>query len=238
MTAIAQLPAQIQLSFNQKTNFISLPTGASTSTLKWLVDNSILTSMSEELRLLSLYFTINNTLLSYDTYHDKPLSELSKRFDLRAPVLGSIRLRGGKGGFGSMLRAQGGRMNSKVPSNNDACRDLNGRRLKTVRRARKLIEHIELQKERDKERKEKLKKKIEKGLKGKNVQKALFDDHKYLKESEEIKSNMKLSVLKAKDLNNGNKKVEKRNNTVFDDDLSDSSEEEIMELTNKKKKVE
>lgn len=46
-------------------------------------------------------------------------------------------LLGGKGGFGSMLRAQGGRMNSKKSTNNDACRDLSGRRLKTVRTAEK-----------------------------------------------------------------------------------------------------
>jgi len=50
----------------------------------------------------------------------------------------SLRVNGGKGGFGSMLRAQGGRMNSqKGPANTDACRDLSGRRIKTVNDAKK-----------------------------------------------------------------------------------------------------
>jgi hypothetical protein len=43
---------------------------------------------------------------------------------------------GGKGGFGSMLRAQGGKM-GKNQDNNDSCRDLNGRRLSTMKEAKK-----------------------------------------------------------------------------------------------------
>ncbi|ORX50160.1 hypothetical protein DM01DRAFT_1290764 [Hesseltinella vesiculosa] len=43
-----------------------------------------------------------------------------------------LRLRGGKGGFGSLLRSQGGRMNSQKTTNFDACRDLQGRRLRDV----------------------------------------------------------------------------------------------------------
>lgn len=49
------------------------------------------------------------------------------------------RLRGGKGGFGSQLRAAGGRMSSKKgkDENNDSCRDLSGRRLSTIKEAKK-----------------------------------------------------------------------------------------------------
>lgn len=47
------------------------------------------------------------------------------------------RLLGGKGGFGSQLRAAGGRMSSQKTSNNDSCRDLNGRRLSTLKEAKK-----------------------------------------------------------------------------------------------------
>lgn len=49
----------------------------------------------------------------------------------------TARLSGGKGGFGSMLRAQGGRMSSQKSTNTDACRDLSGRRIKTVNEAKK-----------------------------------------------------------------------------------------------------
>lgn len=47
------------------------------------------------------------------------------------------RLLGGKGGFGSQLRAAGGRMSSQKTSNNDSCRDLSGRRLSTIKEAKK-----------------------------------------------------------------------------------------------------
>lgn len=49
------------------------------------------------------------------------------------------RLLGGKGGFGSQLRAAGGRMSSQKTSNNDSCRDLSGRRLSTVKEAKKYV---------------------------------------------------------------------------------------------------
>ena len=47
-----------------------------------------------------------------------------------------IRLNGGKGGFGSNLKAQGGRMANKKTTNFDSCRNLAGRRLKTIEIAR------------------------------------------------------------------------------------------------------
>lgn len=50
------------------------------------------------------------------------------------------RLRGGKGGFGSQLRAAGGRMSSQKTSNNDSCRDLSGRRLSTIKEAKKYVQ--------------------------------------------------------------------------------------------------
>lgn len=53
----------------------------------------------------------------------------------------AVKLRGGKGGFAAQLRAQGGRMssNKNKESNNDSCRDLNGRRLRTVKEAQKCV---------------------------------------------------------------------------------------------------
>ncbi|KAG6832832.1 hypothetical protein H0H92_009451 [Tricholoma furcatifolium] len=58
------------------------------------------------------------------------------------------RLIGGKGGFGSQLRAAGGRMSSQKTSNNDSCRDLSGRRLSTIKEAKKLAEYLESEPER------------------------------------------------------------------------------------------
>ncbi|KAF5327913.1 hypothetical protein D9619_004022 [Psilocybe cf. subviscida] len=55
----------------------------------------------------------------------------------------SPRILGGKGGFGSQLHAAGGRMSSQKTSNNDSCRDLSGRRLSTIKEAKKLADYIE-----------------------------------------------------------------------------------------------
>jgi hypothetical protein len=49
----------------------------------------------------------------------------------------SLRLLGGKGGFGANLKSLGGRLSKKTSSNTDACRDLSGRRLRTVNEAKK-----------------------------------------------------------------------------------------------------
>src|SRR5438046_2518241 len=57
----------------------------------------------------------------------------------------SVRLLGGKGGFGSQLRAQGGRMASRKkrgPQDKSAMRDLSGRRIKAVQDAKDLAEYI------------------------------------------------------------------------------------------------
>lgn len=71
---------------------------------------------------------------------------------------------GGKGGFGSMLRAQGGKMSSnrRGEENQDACRDLNGRRLSTVKQARHLAAYLAAQEEREREMSEAQKKKYAK----------------------------------------------------------------------------
>uniref|UniRef100_A0ACD5VTM1 Uncharacterized protein n=1 Tax=Avena sativa TaxID=4498 RepID=A0ACD5VTM1_AVESA len=51
-----------------------------------------------------------------------------------------LRLRGGKGGFGSLLRGAASKAGQKKTSNFDACRDINGRRLRHVNAERRLEE--------------------------------------------------------------------------------------------------
>jgi len=53
------------------------------------------------------------------------------------------RVLGGKGGFGSQLRAAGGRMSSGKATNVDSCRDLSGRRLSTIKEAQRQAELLE-----------------------------------------------------------------------------------------------
>ena len=70
------------------------------------------------------------------------------------PLRLSVSLCGGKGGFGSQLRAAGGRMSSKRKKNqgenNSSNRNLDGRRLRTVNEAKALAEYLALKPEMDK----------------------------------------------------------------------------------------
>ncbi|KAJ5476697.1 hypothetical protein N7475_002426 [Penicillium sp. IBT 31633x] len=111
------------------------------------------------LRSLTLTTTNNKEL--------KPTSECIQSF---LPICGGgftstllpLRLTapicGGKGGFGSQLRAAGGRMSSKRKRNqgdsNGSSRNLDGRRLRTVNEAKALAEYLAVKPEMDKKEKE------------------------------------------------------------------------------------
>ncbi|KAK3829222.1 MAG: telomere stability and silencing-domain-containing protein [Benniella sp.] len=111
----------------------------------------------------------------------------------------TARLSGGKGGFGSMLRAQGGRMSSQKSTNTDACRDLSGRRIKTVNEAKKMAEYIQKEPERAKAKKESLKRKIEEKLEvaERPTRKHRFEDSKYFDDAEEQVEEVKSAVAAA-----------------------------------------
>lgn len=70
----------------------------------------------------------------------------------------SARLCGGKGGFGSQLRAAGGRMSSKKKKNqgdsNGSSRNLDGRRLRTVTEAKALAEYLAIKPDMEKKEKD------------------------------------------------------------------------------------
>lgn len=69
------------------------------------------------------------------------------------------KLCGGKGGFGSMLRAIGAQI--EKTTNREACRDLSGRRLRDINKEKKLKTWLEKKSEREEEASEKKKKKLE-----------------------------------------------------------------------------
>ncbi|RUS18186.1 telomere stability and silencing-domain-containing protein [Endogone sp. FLAS-F59071] len=122
----------------------------------------------------------------------------------------SLRLPGGKGGFGSMLRAQGGRMASQKTTNYEACRDLSGRRLKTVNEAKKLADLLEKQPEIEKAKRERLQRKIERGLKEPPQKKHRFNDNKFLEDRVEVIEGVKNAVAAVvkKGLGKGKNKME------------------------------
>ncbi|KAK6528246.1 hypothetical protein TWF281_009493 [Arthrobotrys megalospora] len=116
-------------------------------------------------------------------------------------------LPGGKGGFGSQLRAAGGRMSSrkrKGQENSDSCRNLDGRRLRTVKEAKALAQYLETKPDMDKKEREKRKERWEKVIEaadekirgGGNVNQR-FDDAKWLEEKDEGRDKAREAVLRA-----------------------------------------
>lgn len=71
-----------------------------------------------------------------------------------------LRVLGGKGGFGSMLRAIGAQI--EKTTNREACRDLSGRRLRDINEEKRLKSWLDKQQERDEEAAAKTSRKIEK----------------------------------------------------------------------------
>lgn len=92
-------------------------------------------------------------------------SLLSTQNDTFLPLRLSARLCGGKGGFGSQLRAAGGRMSSRKNRNqqdtNGSNRNLDGRRLRTVNEAKALAEYLATKPEMEKKEKEERRKRWE-----------------------------------------------------------------------------
>lgn len=93
---------------------------------------------------------------------------------------------GGKGGFGANLKSQGARMGHKKTSNFDSCRDLSGRRIKTLNDAKRLADFIEQEPERRRAQQEKIQQKIKEGLKPVPVPKTRFDDKAYTENHEKV----------------------------------------------------
>ncbi|KAJ8529282.1 hypothetical protein K7X08_036117 [Anisodus acutangulus] len=163
-----------------------------------------------------------------------------------------LRLRGGKGGFGSLLRGAATKAGQKKTNNFDACRDMSGRRLRHVNAEKKLEEWRAEAEERKLEKmaEEFLKKNAKeaakkgKGVKGDNtdkyVQKYREDSAKCMEEVERsVRESLKgfaSSKRKGAELNESNSKKLKiwkgkrimgdSDSEDLDDDDSDEEEEE------------
>lgn len=125
-------------------------------------------------------------------------SSLQGSLEKLASVNLLFKLYGGKGGFGANLRSQGGRMASQKTTNFDACRDLSGRRLKTISDAQKLAQFMEHEEDRKRARDEEITKKIEEGLKEPETKKHRFDDTQYLEDHEKVVEDVKDAVARGK----------------------------------------
>lgn len=146
---------------------LSLPATVSfalpcTSSISDLSDK-VASYLPPSLSLQSLVLTTTNNkqiLPSTDKLHSLLIAH-DGASDVTSPLLPlrlSVPLCGGKGGFGSQLRAAGGRMSSKRKrnqgDNNSSSRNLDGRRLRTVNEAKALAEYLAVKPEMDKKEKE------------------------------------------------------------------------------------
>lgn len=106
-------------------------------------------------------------------------SKIVKRNDLYLNL--HIPLIGGKGGFGSMLRAIGAQI--EKTTNKEACRDLSGRRLRDVKAEKRIKNWIKRKAELKKEQERKKREKLERLTQAPKIE---FKDDEYLKEKDVI----------------------------------------------------
>ncbi|KAL4778806.1 telomere stability and silencing-domain-containing protein [Aspergillus varians] len=145
---------------------LSLPSTISfalpaTSTLEDLCDK-VSSYIPSSVPLQSLILTTTNNKQLFPS--SRALSDLiSPNAETTAvsnllPLRLSVPMCGGKGGFGSQLRAAGGRMSSRRKRNqgddNGSSRNLDGRRIRTVNEAKALAEYLAVKPEMDKKEKE------------------------------------------------------------------------------------
>ncbi|CAP70838.1 uncharacterized protein PODANS_3_8960 [Podospora anserina S mat+] len=141
---------------------LALPPSTPISTLITTLDSRLPSSSSLLCTRQLLLTTLSSTYLPPSS--TSPISSLlsSQKDDFLTLRL-SAPLCGGKGGFGSQLRAAGGRMSKrkKTQEDNGSSRNLDGRRLRTVTEAKALAEYLAIKPEMDKKEREARKKRWE-----------------------------------------------------------------------------
>ncbi|XP_053460031.1 splicing regulator SDE2 [Nycticebus coucang] len=102
------------------------------------------------------------------------------------------RLLGGKGGFGSMLRALGAQI--EKTTNREACRDLSGRRLRDVNHEKAMAEWVKQQAEREAEKEQRRLERLQRKL---TEPKHCFASPDYQQQCHEMAERLEDSVLKG-----------------------------------------
>ncbi|XP_062539138.1 splicing regulator SDE2-like [Armigeres subalbatus] len=156
-----------------------------------IIYNKILLRIAEtDVNESTLYdFLERETGLAASDYY---LTRNGKRFDPKridpseTTLLRMVeRLPGGKGGFGSMLRAIGAQI--EKTTNREACRDLSGRRLRDINEEKRLKAYLDKQKEAPEDERAKLQKKIDKLL---AKPKHEFHDEQYNRSRSDLTQNV------------------------------------------------
>ncbi|RZC35776.1 Telomere Sde2 domain containing protein [Asbolus verrucosus] len=150
------------------------------------------------------------------------------------------RLVGGKGGFGSMLRAIGAQI--EKTTNREACRDLSGRRLRDINEEQRLKNWITAQAEREKEAAEKKQKKLERLI---EQPKHEFKDEDYdklrsdlpEKLEDAVTQGLKASCSTKRKIDDGKVCKRKKAKLWIDEELSGSDVSDEDELKTETKEI-
>lgn len=156
-----------------------------------------------------LLITTNSNKLLKSTSSAPISTLLQSQNETILPLRLSAPLCGGKGGFGSQLRAAGGRMSSRKrnqPQDTGSNRNLDGRRLRTVTEAKALAEYLAVKPKMDRREKEERRKrweavveaaeKKEEEIKHGDGKRGRLDE-KWLEEKEEAERKTRAAVLAA-----------------------------------------
>jgi len=161
----------------------------------------------------------------------------------------SVPVLGGKGGFGSQLRAAGGRMSSKRKKNqgenNGSSRNLDGRRLRTVTEAKSLAEYLAIKPKMEREEKQRRRERWEKIVELAEKREAEIKNGanaklngKWVEDKEEAGERTRDAVLAAMKAGNYQDSLLSTSNgsssTNMDDDDVSPGEEEEAEASNSK----
>ncbi|XP_077300882.1 splicing regulator SDE2-like [Arctopsyche grandis] len=143
------------------------------------------------------------------------------------PLQWAVRLVGGKGGFGSMLRAIGAQI--EKTTNREACRDLSGRRLRDIREERRLLDLAASQSQREEIARQRKEERIKRLCAKPKYE---FNDEKYEKSRRGLEEAVDEAVeqgSRAGPSTSGVKAAPKRKKPAklwIDDDMSDLSSSE------------
>ena len=219
---------------------LSLPTCPTTS-IKHVRDNIIK-------RLPCSYEGLVITTVSKKPLRSSDNAPIQDLLDSLNDRILSLRLSrcvyGGKGGFGSQLRAAGGRMSSRKNRDrqnqnvNGSNRNLDGRRLRTVEEAKRLAEYLSIKPEMDQREKEERKKRweavveaadrreeeIKSGKAGANQGRL---DSEYVESKEAAEEKTREAVLKA--MKEGTLQLERTGSESSMDADEDSEDDEDKE---------
>ncbi|XP_051881283.1 splicing regulator SDE2 isoform X2 [Pristis pectinata] len=153
---------------------VALPTGSSGLELK-------LRLCRQGFPAADVYLKCNGKLVGEEAdLHDGAIYSLETR------------LVGGKGGFGSMLRALGAQI--EKTTNREACRDLSGRRLRDVNHEKAMAEWIKKQAGRETEKEQRRLERLQRRL---AEPKHYFTDPQYEQQLDEMSERLEDSVLKG-----------------------------------------